>query len=204
MILIIRILPHSNFNQNLWAGAYRYLEPLGKNTLHIPLKVFICKRLHIEVNESQIICSSCTKTNYYIGSNSNTNSAANMKQYCFNMDCSKFSSINLDDIPIYNNGGEIQHTLQYVEYNSELRNNSNIVAINNCNKCNSCKQCTKKKFESNNTEKCKRHQICTHTKNSFRKRDMLHSLNLLSHERAKSKMKHQQRQQRQHQQQQQQ
>ena len=193
MLLIIRIIPHPDFNQNLWAGAYRYLEPLPKNTLNVPLNINICKRLHIVVNEAPIsLCSSCIeckKPKYYIGSGSST-SSTNITYYCFNTDCSSFSNINLDTIPVYNNGGDILYTFQQVEHSSQLRNNLSIVTMKNCNKCNSCKQCTKKKIESNNAEKCKRHKICTHTKkSSFRKRDMLHSLNLLSHERAKEHQK---------------
>ena len=177
MMIIIRILRHPDSEQNLWASSYRYLEPLPKNILNIPLNVFICKRLNIEVNESSDICIMCKHSKYYIGKSGNIK--------CFNSDCPAFTLINLDNIEVYNNEGEILYSFEYVEQNSELRKNSSIVAVMNCTKCNSCKQCTKKTFNSTKVEKCKRHKFCTHTKSTFRKKDMIHSLNMLSHQRTK-------------------
>lgn len=193
MIVIIRIIPHPDYeSQNLWSSSYRHLEPLTKSILNIPLNIFICKRLHIEVNEAPKLCTICKKTKYYIGNGPTTTTTTfpNTRYICLNTICSSFSFINLDKIPVYNNGGEIICTYQHIQQNSELRNNTSILAVMSCTKCNSCKQCTKKRFVSSTPEKCKRHKICTHTtKSSFRKRDMIHSLNLLSHDRAKARQR---------------
>ena len=179
MIVIIRIIPHPDHEPHtLWSSSYKHLEPLTKSALDIPLNIFICKRLHIKVNQSQMVCIDCKKNKYYISREPKHN-------ICLNKVCLSFSLINFDTIPVYNNDGQILCTYEHVEINSELRNNLNIIAARNCYKCSSCKSCTKKRIEFDSEEKCKRHKFCTHSKPFFRKKDLMHSLNLLSHNRAK-------------------
>lgn len=180
MFVIIRVIPHPDHEiQTLWSSSYKHLEPLNKSVLDIPLNIFICKRLHIELNQSQILCIDCKKKKYYISRKPSYN-------ICLDKTCLSFSLINFDTIPVYNNGGQVLCTYEHVEINSQLKNNLNIIPARNCYKCTSCKSCTKKRIESGTEEKCKRHKVCTHGKPFFRKTDLMHSLNLLSHNRTKA------------------